>query len=190
MRARGAQVTDVAILVVAADDGVMPQTIEAINHAKAANVQMVVAVNKIDKVGAEPERIKQQLTEHGVVSDEWGGDVPFVNVSAKLGQNIDELLETVLLTADLMELKANPNSQPKGTVIEAKLDKNRGPVATLLVQRGTLKPGDSIIAGTTFGRIRTMTDEKGQPLKKADHQRLLRLQVRPKFLKQVNSSTQ
>jgi len=167
MRARGAQVTDVAILVVAADDGVMPQTIEAINHAKAANVQMVVAVNKIDKVGAEPERIKQQLTEHGVVSDEWGGDVPFVNVSAKLGQNIDELLETVLLTADLMELKANPNSQPKGTVIEAKLDKNRGPVATLLVQRGTLKPGDSIIAGTTFGRIRTMTDEKGQPLKKA-----------------------
>ncbi len=167
MRARGAQVTDVAILVVAADDGVMPQTVEAINHAKAANVSVVVAVNKIDKPGANVERVMQELAEHEIVAEAWGGDVPFVPVSAKTGENIDLLLETVLLSADILQLKASPERQAKGTIIEAKLDKNRGPVATLLVQRGTLKPGDAIVSGTTFGRIRTMTDEKGNAIKKA-----------------------
>ncbi|HHW48605.1 MAG TPA: translation initiation factor IF-2 [Clostridiaceae bacterium] len=167
MRARGAQVTDIAILVVAADDGVMPQTVEAINHAKAANVTIIVAINKIDKPGANPERVKQQLTEYGLIPEEWGGDTICVPVSAKNKENIDTLLEMVLLTADIMELKANPNKQAKGTVIEAKLDKNRGPVATLLVQRGILKTGDSIITGATFGRIRAMTDDKGKNIKKA-----------------------
>ncbi len=167
MRARGAQVTDVAILVVAADDGVMPQTVEAINHAKAANVSIVVAVNKIDKPGANVERVMQELAEHEVVAEAWGGDVPFVPVSAKSGENIGLLLETVLLSADILELKASPEKQAKGTIIEAKLDKNKGPVATLLVQRGTLKPGDAIVSGTTFGRIRTMTDDKGNAIKKA-----------------------
>ena len=167
MRARGAQVTDVAILVVAADDGVMPQTVEAINHAKAANVSIVIAVNKIDKPGANVDRVMQELTEYEIVPEAWGGDIPFVPVSAKTGENIGELLETVLLSADILELKANPNKQAKGTIIEAKLDKNRGPVATLLVQRGTLKPGDAIISGTTFGHIRTMTDDRGRALKKA-----------------------
>ena len=167
MRARGAQVTDIAILVVAADDGVMPQTIEAINHAKAANVTIIVAINKIDKPGANPERVKQELTEHGLIPEEWGGDTIFVEVSAKQRINIDGLLEMVLLAADMLELKANPNRQAKGTVIEAKLDKDRGPIATVLVQRGTLQVGSSIITGTIFGRVRAMVDDKGQRLKKA-----------------------
>ena len=167
MRARGAQVTDVAIIVVAADDGVMPQTVEAINHAKAANVSIVVAVNKIDKPGANIDRVTQELAEHDVITEAWGGDVPFVPVSAKSGENIELLLETVLLSADILQLKASPERLAKGTIIEAKLDKNRGPVATLLVQRGTLKVGDAIVSGTTFGRIRTMTDDKGNSIKKA-----------------------
>ncbi len=167
MRARGAQVTDVAILVVAADDGVMPQTVEAINHAKAANVSIIVAINKIDKPGANPDRVKQELTQHGLVSEEWGGDVICVNVSAKKRENIDQLLEMVLLTADVLELKADPTRQAKGTVIEAKLDKNRGPLATVLVQRGTLNVGDSIVSGTTVGRIRAMVDDKGNAVKSA-----------------------
>ncbi len=167
MRARGAQVTDVAILVVAADDGVMPQTIEAINHAKAANVTIIVAINKIDKPGANPDRVKQELTEHGLVSEEWGGDTICVEVSAKKRINIDSLLEMVLLAADMLELKANPNKQAKGTVIEAKLDKDKGPTATILVQRGTLNIGDSIVTGTIVGRIRAMVDDKGHKIKKA-----------------------
>lgn len=167
MRARGAQVTDVAILVVAADDGVMPQTAEAINHAKAANVTIIVAINKIDKPGANPERVKQELTEYGLVSEEWGGDTICVEVSAKERTNIDHLLEMVLLAADMLELKANPDRQAKGTVIEAKLDKDRGPVATVLVQRGTLNIGDSIVTGTIVGRIRAMTDDRGHKIKKA-----------------------
>ena len=167
MRARGAQVTDVAILVVAADDGVMPQTIEAINHAKSANVSIIVAINKIDKPGANPEKVKQDLTQYGLVPEEWGGDVICVEISAKKRINIDQLLEMVLLTADILELKADPTRQAKGTVIEAKLDKNRGPVATLLVQRGTLNVGDSIITGTTVGRIRAMMDDKGKSIKSA-----------------------
>ena len=167
MRARGAQVTDIAIIVVAADDGVMPQTIEAINHAKAANVSIIVAINKIDKPGANPERVKQELTNYGLVSEEWGGDVICVNVSAKKRENIDQLLEMVLLTADVLELKADPDRQAKGTVIEAKLDKNRGPLATVLVQRGTLNVGDSIVTGTTVGRIRAMVDDKGNAAKSA-----------------------
>lgn len=167
MRARGAKVTDIAILVVAADDGVMPQTIEAINHAKAAEVQIIVAINKIDKPGANTERIKQQLTEHGLLAEEWGGDTIMVPVSAKNNENIEMLLEMVLLSADMMELKSNPKKQAKGTVIESQLDKNRGPIATLLVQRGTLKVGDSIITGTNVGRIRAMYDDKGQTIKTA-----------------------
>jgi translation initiation factor IF-2 len=167
MRARGAKATDIAILVVAADDGVMPQTIEAINHAKAANVSIIVAINKIDKPGANPDRVKQELTEHGVLIEEWGGDVIAVPISAKMGTNIDQLLEMVLLTADVLELKANPNRQAKGIVIEAQLDKGRGPVASLLVQRGTLHSGDAIVSGTTFGRIRAMNDEKGRRIESA-----------------------
>ncbi len=167
MRARGAQVTDVAIIVVAADDGVMPQTVEAINHAKAAKVSIVVAVNKIDKPAANLERVMTELAEHEIISEDWGGDIPFVPVSAKTGENIEMLLETVLLSADILQLKANPERQAKGTIIEAKLDKNRGPVATLLVQRGTLKAGDAIVSGVTFGHIRTMTDDRGHSLKKA-----------------------
>jgi len=167
MRARGAQVTDIAILVVAADDGVMPQTIEAINHAKAAGVSIIVAINKIDKPNANPERVKQELAEHGLLVEEWGGDVIAVPVSAKKRQNIDQLLEMVLLTADILELKANPSKQAKGTVIEASLDKNRGPVATLLVQRGTLKVGDFVLAGTSYGHIRSMVNDKGKKIKEA-----------------------
>lgn len=167
MRARGAQVTDVAILVVAADDGVMPQTVEAINHARSANVSIIVAINKIDKPGANPEKVRQELMQHGLVPEEWGGDVICVEISAKKLQNIDQLLEMVLLTADMLELKADPTRQAKGTVIEAKLDKNRGPVATLLVQRGTLNVGDPIITGTVVGRIRAMTDDKGKAIKSA-----------------------
>ena len=167
LRARGAQVTDVAILVVAADDGVKPQTVEAINHAKAANVQIIVAINKMDLPGANPDRVKQQLTEHGLVAEEWGGDAVFVPISAKKNENIDQLLEMVLLSADLLELKANPNRQAKGTIIEAQLDKNRGALATLLVQRGTLKLGDSIVTGTTVGRIRGMVNDRGQDIEEA-----------------------
>ena len=167
MRARGAMCTDVAILVVAADDGIMPQTIEAINHAKAANIPIVVAVNKMDKPGANPDRILTQLTEHDLVPSEWGGDTEVCRISAKTGMGIDELLETVILTAELQELKANPNRAAKGTVIEARLDKTRGPIATLLVQNGTLNQGDTIIAGTAVGHVRVMTDDKGKAIKHA-----------------------
>ncbi len=167
MRARGAQVTDIAILVVAADDGIMPQTVEAINHAKAANLSIIVAINKMDKEGANPDRIKQELTEYGLVPEEWGGDVICVEVSAKQNQNIDQLLEMVLLTAEMKELKANPNRRAKGTVVEAKLDKGRGPVATVIVQNGTLRAGDIIVAGTAVGRVRAMTDEHGRRTKEA-----------------------
>ena len=167
MRARGALVTDIAILVVAADDGIMPQTIEAINHAKAAQVSIIVAINKIDKEGANPDRVRQELTEHGLVPEEWGGDTICVEVSAKQKLNIDKLLEMVLLVAEMKELKANPNRLGKGTVIEAQLDKGRGPVATLLVQNGTLKTGDIVVAGTAVGRVRAMNDDKGKAIKKA-----------------------
>ena len=167
MRARGAQVTDVAILVVAADDGVMPQTVEAINHAKAAGVPIIVAVNKIDKEGANPDRVLQQLTEYELVPEEWGGDTIVCNISAKEHIGIENLLEMVLLTADLQELKANPDRRAKGTVIEAKLDKGRGPVATVLVQNGTLHAGDIVIAGKTVGRVRAMTDDRGRKLEAA-----------------------
>ena len=167
MRARGAQITDIAILVVAANDGVMPQTIEAIDHAKAANIPIIVAINKIDVEGANPQKVKQELMEYGLVAEEWGGDTIFVEISAKKKINIDGLLEMVLLVADMKELKANPKKQAKGVVIEAKLDKTKGAVATMLVQRGTLDVGDTIIVGSTIGRIRTMTDENGRKLKKA-----------------------
>ncbi len=167
MRARGALVTDIAILVVAADDGIMPQTIEAINHAKAAEVAIIVAINKIDKEGANPDRVRQELTEHGLVPEEWGGDTICVEVSAKQHKNIDQLLEMVLLVAEMKELKANPNRLGKGTVIEAQLDKGRGPVATLLVQNGTLRTGDIVVAGTAVGRVRAMNDDKGKAIKKA-----------------------
>ena len=167
MRARGAQITDIAILVVAANDGVMPQTVEAINHAKAAGIPIIVAINKIDVEGANIDRVKQELMEYELVPEEWGGDTIFVPISAKKKQNIDNLLEMVLLVADMKELKANPKKQAKGVVIEAKLDKSRGAVATMLVQRGTLDVGDTILVGSVIGRIRTMTDEKGKKLKKA-----------------------
>ncbi len=167
MRARGAQVTDIAILVVAADDGIMPQTVEAINHAKAAGVSIIVAINKIDKVGANPDHVKQQLTEYGIVPEEWGGDTPVIPVSAHTKEGLDELLEMVLLVADVKELKANPNRRAKGTVIEARLDKGRGPIATVLVQNGTLKVGDIIVAGTTVGRVRAMLNDKGEKVKSA-----------------------
>ncbi len=167
MRARGAQVTDIAILVVAADDGIMPQTIEAINHAKAAGVSIIVAVNKIDKPGANVEQVKQQLTEYEIVPEEWGGDTPVIPVSAHTKEGIDDLLEMVLLVADMKELKANPDRAAKGTVIEARLDKGRGPIATVLVQNGTLNVGDIIVAGTTVGRVRAMMNDKGQRVKSA-----------------------
>ncbi|MDO4434186.1 MAG: translation initiation factor IF-2, partial [Alysiella sp.] len=167
MRARGAKATDIVILVVAADDGVMPQTVEAIAHAKAAGVPIVVAVNKIDKDSANPERIRQELTQHEVVCDEWGGDVQFVDVSAKHGINIDKLLEAVLLEAEVLELKAPVAAPAKGLIVEAKLDKGRGAVATLLVQSGTLRKGDMLLAGTTFGKIRAMLDENGKPIDEA-----------------------
>jgi translation initiation factor IF-2 len=167
MRARGAQVTDIAILVVAADDGVMPQTVEAINHARAANTEIIVAITKIDKVGANIDKVKQELATHDLLPEEWGGSTIMVPVSSKSGEGIDELLEMVLLTADVMELKADPKRQAKGTVIEAKLDKNRGPVATVLVQRGTLRSGDTLVTGPIFGHIRAMYDENGAAQKKA-----------------------
>ena len=167
MRARGAMVTDIAILVVAADDGIMPQTIESINHAKAAEIPIIVAVNKMDKPTANPERIKQQLTEYGLVCEEWGGDTIICPISAKTGMGVETLLEMLTLTAEVGELKANPNRMAQGTVIEARLDKGRGPVATLLVQNGTLKQGDIIIAGTSVGRVRTMISDKGARLSEA-----------------------
>lgn len=167
MRARGANITDIAILVVAADDGIMPQTVESINHAKAAGVSIIVAINKMDKEGANADKVKQELTEHGLVVEEWGGDVIAVPVSAKTGMGIDELLENILLVSEVRELKANPNKLAKGTVIEARLDKGKGPTATVLVQGGTLNSGDVIIAGTAVGRVRTMTNDKGRKIEKA-----------------------
>ena len=167
MRARGAKSTDIAILVVAADDGIMPQTIESINHAKAAEVPLIVAINKMDKPTANPDKIKEQLTKYDLIPEEWGGDTIIVPISAKTGMGLDELLEMVLLTAEVQELKANPNRRAKGTVIEARLDKSRGPVATLLVQNGTLKQGDIVIAGTAVGRVRVMTNDKGRTVKTA-----------------------
>jgi translation initiation factor IF-2 len=167
MRARGAQVTDITVLVVAADDGVMPQTIEAINHAKAADVPIIVAVNKIDKPEANPDRVKQQLTEHGLVPEEWGGDTIFVPVSALKGEGIDDLLEMILLVAEVQELKANPNKRARGVVIEAELDKNRGPVATILVQNGSLRVGDALVAGNYFGKVRAMINDRGRRVKEA-----------------------
>ncbi|WP_133014146.1 translation initiation factor IF-2 [Clostridium cuniculi] len=167
MRARGAQVTDIVILVVAADDGIMPQTKEAINHCKAADVPMIVAINKIDRPGANIDRVKQELTEHGLVSEDWGGDTICVPVSAKTGENLESLLEMVLLTAEMQELQADPNRKAKGTVIEAKLDKGRGAVASLLIQNGTLNVGDSILVGSTYGRIRAMFDDRGKKIKSA-----------------------
>ena len=167
MRARGAKSTDIAILVVAADDGIMPQTVESINHAKAAEVPIIVAINKMDKPTANPDKIKEQLTKYDLVPEEWGGDTIIVPISAKTGMGLDELLEMVLLTAEVQELKANPNRRAKGTVIEARLDKSRGPVATLLVQNGTLKQGDIVIAGTAVGRVRVMTNDKGRTVKTA-----------------------
>ncbi|MGN1169055.1 MAG: translation initiation factor IF-2, partial [Acutalibacteraceae bacterium] len=161
MRARGAQATDIAVLVVAADDGIMPQTIEAINHAKAAGVSIIVAINKMDKPDVNPDKIKQQLTEHSLVPEEWGGDVICVPVSAKTHMGIDKLLESILLVAEMLELKANPDRAAKGIVIEARLDKGRGPVATLLVQKGTLHSGDIIVAGMSVGRVRVMKNDKG-----------------------------
>ncbi len=168
MRARGAEITDIAILVIAADDGIMPQTIEAINHAKAAEVPIIIALNKIDKPGADPDKIRQQMTEHDLVPEEWGGDTIVVPVSAKTREGLDNLLEMILLVAEVSELKANPNRDARGTVIEAELDKGRGPVATVLVQNGTLKLGDSLVAGAAFGKVRAMMDDKGRRIKKAD----------------------
>ena len=167
MRMRGANSTDIAVLVVAADDGVMPQTIEAINHAKAAGVEIIVAVNKIDKPGANVERVKQEMTEYELVPTDWGGSTEFVPVSAKTGEGIEDLLETILLTADILELKANPNRKARGLVLEAKLDKGRGPVANVLVQKGTLHIGDFISAGASSGKVRAMIDDKGRRIKEA-----------------------
>jgi len=168
MRARGAQVTDITILVVAADDGVMPQTVEAINHAKAANLPIIVAVNKIDKENANQDRVKQELAEHGLVPEEWGGETIFVPVSALKQEGLDNLLEMILLVAEVNELKANPNKLAKGTIIESQLDKGRGPVATVLVQNGTLKIGDPIVAGATYGKVRAMVNDRGKRIKEAD----------------------
>jgi translation initiation factor IF-2 len=167
MRARGAQITDIAVLVVAADDGVMPQTVEALNHAKAAEVPIVVAVNKIDKPEADPQRVRQQLVQQGIVPAEWGGEYEFVDVSAKARTNLDQLLETILLVADVEQLKADPHARGRGVVIEAHLDKGRGPIATVLVQRGTLKTGEAVVCGAAYAKVRAMLDENGQPVKEA-----------------------
>ena len=167
MRARGANITDITVLVVAADDGVMPQTIEAINHAKAAGTPIIVVVNKIDKPGANPDHVTEQLTEYGLIPEDWGGDTIYVKVSAKFGKNIDELLDMILLQAEVMELKANPGQNAAGAVVEARLDQGKGSVATLLVQQGTLHVGDPIVVGDTFGRVRTMTNENGRRIKDA-----------------------
>jgi translation initiation factor IF-2 len=168
MRARGAQVTDIAILVVAADDGVMPQTIEAINHAKSAKVPIIVAINKMDRPGANPDRVKQQLAEHQLIPEDWGGDTIMAPVSAHQKTGISELLEMILLVAEMLDLKANPNRLAYGTIIEAKLDKGRGPVSTVLVQKGTLRIGDTIIAGTAYGKVRAMVNDRGEKVKKAE----------------------
>ncbi|MGN6219367.1 MAG: translation initiation factor IF-2, partial [Microbacterium sp.] len=177
MRARGAQVTDIAILVVAADDGIMPQTVEALNHAQAANVPIVVAVNKVDKPEANPAKVRQQLTEYGLVAEEYGGDVMFVDVSARQGTGIQDLLDAVLLTADAgLDLTANPNKDARGVAIEAKLDKGRGSVATVLIQSGTLRVGDAIVAGTAYGRVRAMIDENGDPVEEAYPSRPVQVQ--------------
>ena len=167
MRMRGAQATDIAILVVAADDGVMPQTVEAINHAKAADIEIIVAVNKIDKESANVDRVKQELAEYELIPEDWGGSTIFVPVSAHTGEGIDELLEMILLTSEVLELKANPKRNARGIVIEAQLDKGRGPVATVLVQKGTLRVGDSIVVGSAHGKVRAMTDDKGRRVKEA-----------------------
>jgi len=167
MRLRGAKSTDIAVLVVAADDGVMPQTIEAINHAKSADVPIIVAINKMDKPGANPDHVKQQLSEHGLLPEEWGGDIIMVPVSAKQKQGIDDLLENILLVAEVMELKANPNRKAYGVVIEAQLDKGRGAVCTVLVQKGSLRVGDTVLAGTAYGKVRAMTNERGEKVKVA-----------------------
>src|SRR5262249_54615888 len=168
MRARGAKVTDIVVLVVAADDGVMPQTVEAIDHARAAKVPIIVAINKIDKPAAQPERIKQQLADRGLLAEDWGGDVVMVQVSAKTKKNLEELLEMILLVADLQDLKANPSRPGMGTVLEAKLDRGRGPVATVLVRNGTLRVGDYFICGLVFGKVRAMLDDRGQPVRDAE----------------------
>ena len=171
MRARGASITDITILVVAADDGVMPQTVEAINHAKAAGVPIIVAVNKIDKPGANPQHVMQELSEYELIPEAWGGETIFVEISAKFGQNIEELLEMILLVAEVEDLKADPTQRAIGTVIEARLDKGKGPVSTLLVQEGTLHVGDPIVVGNTYGRVRVMTNDLGRRDKKQDLQR-------------------
>lgn len=183
MRARGAKATDIAILVVAADDGIMPQTIEAINHAKAAEIPIIVAVNKIDKPGANPDRVLQQLTEHGLVPEAWGGDTITVNVSALQGTGIDELLEYILLVADVQDLKANPKAEASGVVIEANLDKGKGPVATLLVQNGTLRAGNCIVVGTACGRVRALLSDSGERIQKQNHLHRLKFLVCLKFHK-------
>ena len=162
MRARGAQATDIVVLVVAANDGVMPQTVEALAHAKDAKVAIIVAVNKIDLPDAQPERVKQQLADHGLIPEEWGGETIYVNVSALKGENIDKLLESIAVTAEVLELKANPDKPASGLVIEARLDRNRGPMATVLVQEGTLRVGDVLVAGRTFGKVRAMLDDRGE----------------------------
>jgi len=167
MRARGAQVTDVAVIVVAADDGVMPQTVEAINHARAANVPIIIAINKIDLAGANPDRVKQELAEQGVVIEEWGGDVPAVAVSARTGEGIPDLLATILVVAEVLELKANPNRPAVGAIVEAELSSTRGPLATVLVQAGTLRTGDVLVVGDTWGRVKAMFDERGRRIKEA-----------------------
>ncbi len=167
LRARGAQITDIAVLVVAADDGVMPQTVEAINHAKAFDVPIIVAVNKIDKPGADPMKVRRELSEHGLIPEDWGGDTVFVDVSAKTGQNVDQLLEMITLLADILELKANPNKRAKGVIIETKLDRKKGPTATVIVQEGTLRVGDIFVAGITHGRVRAMFDDKGRQVREA-----------------------
>lgn len=166
MRARGANITDITVLVVAADDGVMPQTIEAINHARAAETPIIVAINKIDKPDANPEHVTEQLSKYNLIPEDWGGDTIFVDISAKFGKNIDELLDMIILESEMLELKADPDQPAVGSVIEARLDQGQGPVATLLVQQGTLKVGDPIVVGNTFGRVRTMTNERGRDLKK------------------------
>ena len=167
MRARGAGVTDIVVVVVAADDGVMPQTREAIQHAKAGDVPIIIAINKIDKEGADPDRVKNELSQEGVIAEDWGGDTIFVNVSAHTGEGVDSLLESLLLTAEVLELKAVKDAPAKGAVIESRLDKGRGPVATILVQQGTLKKGDILLAGLEFGRVRTLLNEHGEELKEA-----------------------
>jgi len=167
MRARGADITDITVLVVAADDGVMPQTIEAINHAKAAKVPIIVAVNKIDKPGANPNHVMEQLTEYGLIPEDWGGDTIFVQISAKFGKNLDELLDMILLQAEVLELKANPNQNAAGSVLEASLDRGKGSTATLLVQQGTMHVGDPVVVGNTYGRVRTMTNDNGRRIKEA-----------------------